>query len=403
MIRIISRRYGCLGDKPEPGDVTVYFDASDSVLISGDRSITVPYGTSYGDLGNYGTIPVFQNASSGEMTDTYVIGSTVVDDDYVFLSDTWLLASYTVLDFGVITGNGEVMTSQAWVEKYGYGGTDSLYTIKTRTTDWKQYLALDNAADGNNRILFFYIKKGTARYLYVATTYKGMSSNNADIAPSSAGTLPWSGIPTARLYYDDSQWVYDYYDPADYQDGKTITYDVISQSRTNGVYKPALFSPVETMSFQSDTFDFPAGSFYIPSAYETFLLVDHWAEARAAIHLPLKTYFDSIVDGVDVFDSDGYGRYSVSTYAIPLSQTLDVGAGTTSNGFMQTMFDYADVFDTVACVVSGMGWSSQYVWPIGVVRSSVVDGVVQPTTLSAGYRWVQPFLHQVFLMCCKLE
>ena len=62
---------------------------------------------------------------------TFVQGNdnTVVDSSYVVKSDVSVWASYTVVEFGIITQAGEIMTAYEWIEKYGKTDGTGCYEV----------------------------------------------------------------------------------------------------------------------------------------------------------------------------------------------------------------------------------------------------------------------------------
>jgi len=108
---------------PEGGliPVSVTFDGNGGLTADGQPSVTIEVaaGTLWKDIQK----PNFFQPGTAKLENgfTHVQGNddTLIDSEFAVDVDIIVYASYTVVELGVITKNGEVLSVDRWIEKYG--------------------------------------------------------------------------------------------------------------------------------------------------------------------------------------------------------------------------------------------------------------------------------------------
>ena len=102
-----------------PPVATITFDGNGGTLLSGDETVKVPLGTLWKDVPK--PVYSFGGAATKQGGFTYIQNddNTVIDGADAVQMDMTVYASFTVIEIGVITHNGEIMSAQGWIDKYG--------------------------------------------------------------------------------------------------------------------------------------------------------------------------------------------------------------------------------------------------------------------------------------------
>ncbi|MDR2147708.1 MAG: hypothetical protein LBE91_14740 [Tannerella sp.] len=143
-MNVLLRRRQFLGIKM----VTVTFNGNGGVLQSGDEQVKVPQGTLWKNVPK----PVYSIGGGATKQGGFTLvqndDNTVIADTDAVVSDMTVFASFTVVEIGVITHLGEILSAQGWIDKYG----DSMFT-------WTgSYWIQNSAVSRDNLIEFIYFK-----------------------------------------------------------------------------------------------------------------------------------------------------------------------------------------------------------------------------------------------------
>lgn len=204
---------------------------------------------------------------------------TAVDSDFVVNQDMEVFASYTVVESGIITFNGEVMSANGWIKKYGYGGTDSAYEGNDAA-----YLNHNRRGD---LIAFLYGKFGNKAYAFPcewsASGYTAMTWGGRRMSGGLQNTTGWPSYPLTGKHVElkysyGGWWESDNYDEVDnWFDGKVFTAEIYAKLNNvnddNGITGSPLIDECVYQLSAGDTF--PAGSFFIASVAEVRMLFDN--------------------------------------------------------------------------------------------------------------------------------
>jgi hypothetical protein len=147
--------------------VTITFYGNGGLTASNEDIITetVPAGTVWGSI----TKPTFLQSAIAKQQGGFTLvqddDDTFVDQDFVVTSNLAVYASYTVVEFGVITYAGEIMGVNKWISKYGV----NLYDFYPNDSPYPTLRLKEGARD--NLIAFIYAKMSQDKAFAMTLSY----------------------------------------------------------------------------------------------------------------------------------------------------------------------------------------------------------------------------------------
>jgi uncharacterized repeat protein (TIGR02543 family) len=141
----------------ELAPVTVTFNGNGGVLQSGQEQVTVPYGTLWIDVAKPSYKRPQLASQQGGFTYIKDDDSTLVNDTDILTADITVYASFTVIEIGVITHDGEILSAQGWIEKYGV----NLYSIyDSGSGNLRVFFKNDDDSLKDHLVEYIYFKDG---------------------------------------------------------------------------------------------------------------------------------------------------------------------------------------------------------------------------------------------------
>jgi hypothetical protein len=240
--------------------------------------------------------------------------NTLIESGYAVSGDMTVYASYTVIETGVITHKGEILSPQRWIDKYA----DSVGVID-------QY-GVHRIIDGmqENLIEFFYFKDDDRAYALMSTYFDGKDLRlgvsvdalwqyNVDIIAAGANIPHYRRSPVSQPVTDEIMSI---------SDGVRITDEIYNAAIASG----GSDCIEHIRSWQSAGSIIPQGGFYLMSPAEVVILCRNIQKLTDFTNLAHSYYISKGVLASPVYTyqmeagslngaNSGFNSYTASLYA----------------------------------------------------------------------------------------
>lgn len=348
-MNVFQRRRQFFGGKKM---VTITFHGNGGETVTGDVTVVmqVPVGIMWKDV----LKPEFLQSATAKQQNGFTTiqgnDNSLIEPDYVVTSDMTVYASYTAIEIGIFTFDGEIMSAEKWIEKYDKNmyyydtsGVNPTWKFNENYRDKLVYGVYFKASESKSFGLVAQYKDSYGKYHGGVDMQNKIGGSNLDLSQFGVTSV------NARQMSSPTNPPYKFpglFTPEDFDNTQNlgIPQSVINEILLfdNGKQDTDLFyqnvqgytdnmgivgSPyLEIIKNWSAGTTIPLGSFYIPSLFDLNLIAKNRQKVLDVIDL-LNTSF-SITGGVDVanigyeyFPSNGMPGKGFNWYYGVLTQT----------------------------------------------------------------------------------
>ncbi|MDR2917841.1 MAG: hypothetical protein LBV72_00540 [Tannerella sp.] len=224
-MNMFHRRYGGI-----PPIATIIFHGNGGLTSNGEAliSLQVPKGIVWKDVIKPEFILIGSAKQQNGFTEVRGDDGTLVVSDYMVTNNMEVYASYTVIEIGVITYAGEVISVSRWIEKYGKinDGASGIYHTEIRdSVNW--LVPIEEQ------------RKNLVRYMYWKESNDlvyGYSTGYIDRAGRNIGNSLLDSGGTSNIYNLGGS-------NKDMAGTDIYNYDISSITQNGGIFYPNMFIP----------------------------------------------------------------------------------------------------------------------------------------------------------------